>query len=151
MVSRGIKVFDKETLALAAGGATSGFITGFIRPMLGGFVEPVPGILEIAVGYAGARFLGKKGLMRAYFKGVMVAGLANAIASFIPAAIGGTFPSGKGLRSQQVDGPQHTGWVGESDIYIHRNPVIPGTASQTQNAPIGTHNLGRSVQSAPVM
>ena len=133
---------------MSLGGATSGTLSGFIQPMIPAL--PVPGLLETGIGVVGQYFV-KKGLINAYFKGVMVAGIANIIASFIP-QIAGTFPSGKhattyqGAKSSQVDGALHSTWAAEQELYIHRNP-IGGPVVETSQVPAGTQHLKQKLPS----
>ena len=99
MAKRLIAGISMNDIAMALGGATSGFILGLV---------PIPdfglvGAGEIILGWAGQKFIGKSGAIRAYFKGIMIAGISNLIASFIP-QVSGTFPSGK--KALQYNGPQ---------------------------------------------
>jgi len=134
-------IVSMDTIGMALGAATSGIITGLIPiPDFG-----ISGVSEILVGWAGQKFLGKKGIMKSYFKGIMIAGIANAISGFIP-QIGGTIHPIKGQMQQQVDGAQgHAFWKGGQPGrpvgYIKRNPVTLGTHTQTETPPHGTKNL----------
>lgn len=149
-MARSLKgIFNKDALAMSLGGATSGTISGFInpiiQPIIGAF--PIAGLSEILIGVGGQYFFKGKGLINSYFKGVMIAGIANAISGFIP-TIAGTFPSGKklsqlatqGQEAHQVDGAAHS-WP-ELSLYVHRNPVgAQGNVTETSIAPAGTSHL----------
>jgi len=131
----------KNDLALAAGAAVSGTITGLVAPMIPMNLEFFPGTTEFLIGLGLKKFLLKKGIGAEFAKGVMVAGLSHIIAGFIP-QFAGTIGPKRGQMRYQQDGTPHAQWFAQRGpgIYIHRNPVF-GTHTETLRAPAGTRYL----------
>lgn len=127
-----------DDIALAAGAAVSGTVTGYVQQLLPVNLEFLPGMTEFLGGWAIGKFVLKKGIGKSFAKGIMIAGLSNMIASFIP-QFAGTFPSGQTAETQVNGARQFLSGINRS--YVHRNPITGGTATENVISPRGTTRL----------
>jgi len=132
---------NMNDIALAAGAAVSGTVTGYVKGVIPIELEFLPGMTEFLVGIGLGKFVLKKGIGRQFAKGIAIAGLSNMIASFIP-QFSGTFPSAQKMPLQ-VNGARQA-YSGLGTKYLHRNPVMGETSTETLIAPKGTRTMARA-------
>ena len=80
--------FSKDTVTMAVGVASSGVISGVVAGILPQSLQVFAGIPAIITGLVGKITIGKAGIAKNYFDGVLISGVAAAISRFIPASFG---------------------------------------------------------------
>ena len=139
---------SKDDFGLALGAATAGMVTGLIQGFIPINLEFVPGATQFIVGLGLKKFLLKGGLGGSYAKGVMICGLSNMIASFIP-QFAGTFPGAKqATLGTMPDGYPLThaqaALYPRQGVYVQRSPGVGvDTFNMPTIAPRGTQTIAK--------
>ena len=78
---------DKSVIVMGVGAGASGLLAGTVASVLPlGSIQAVAGLPTLVAGSLGIMTIGKTGMARDFFKGVLIAGISQTVSRFIPSS-----------------------------------------------------------------
>ena len=78
---------DKSVIVMGVGAGASGLLAGTVASVLPlGSIQAIAGLPTLVAGSLGIMTIGKTGMARDFFKGVLIAGISQTVSRFIPSS-----------------------------------------------------------------